>query len=320
MKDNILDMENWKKENIMDLDAIKGEYMKPQMSQGQVERLRAVMNQAKADNKKARIRSALVKFGATAAAVMAAFVILPNTSANVAYAMEQIPLLGQLVQVVTFRDYTYEDERHRADINIPELTVGQVTGNEEQQAEGAQDGELQEKLQKTTEEINVEIRSIADELISYFEEYVNDEMGYQDIIVKSEVLATTQEYFTLKILCYQGAGSGYQWNYYYTIDLNTGERLRLEDIFVEGADYITPISENIKEQMLAQMEADEMVSYWLESEIEDLNFKSISEDTSFYLNEAGNVVIGFDEGDVAPMYMGAVEFEIPGEVLAEIRK
>ena len=38
------------------------------------------------------------------------------------------------------------------------------------------------------------------------------------------------------------------------------------------------------------------------------------------LDENGNVVIGFNEGDVAPMYMGAVEFEIPGDVLNDIRK
>ena len=38
------------------------------------------------------------------------------------------------------------------------------------------------------------------------------------------------------------------------------------------------------------------------------------------LNEQGNVVIGFNEGDVAPMYMGTVEFEIPAEILDGIRK
>ena len=72
--------------------------------------------------------------------------------------------------------------------------------------------------------------------------------------------------------------------------------------------------------MQAQMDADEMVHYWLNDEIEDLNFKAITDDTSFYLNERGNVVIGFNEGDVAPMYMGCVEFEIPSEILSGIRK
>ena len=68
------------------------------------------------------------------------------------------------------------------------------------------------------------------------------------------------------------------------------------------------------------MDADENVHYWLHDEIEELNFKTIYEDTSFYVNERGNIVIAFDEGDVAPMYMGALEFEIPSEVLKSIRK
>ena len=140
------------------------------------------------------------------------------------------------------------------------------------------------------------------------------------MIVKSEAVNTTQEYFTLKLICYQGAGSGAEWNYFFTIDLNTGERLQLRDLFKEGADYITPISENIKTQMREQMEADDMKHYWLEDEIEECNFKQITDETAFYLNEEGNIVISFSEGDVAPMYMGCVEFVIPDEVVADIVK
>ena len=39
-----------------------------------------------------------------------------------------------------------------------------------------------------------------------------------------------------------------------------------------------------------------------------------------YVNEKDNVVISFNEGEVAPMYMGALEFEIPADVLSDIRK
>ena len=193
---------------------------------------------------------------------------------------------------------------------MPEIKVEEEKANQK----------TQEKLSKTTKEINEEIKKITDQLVKEFEANLKDKQGYQDVIVKSEVLSTTQDYFTLKLICYQGAGSGYQWNHYYTIDLNTGERLQLKDIFKEGVDYITPISENIKAQMKEQMEKDENVSYWLNDEIEEINFKAITPNTSFYLNEKGNVVIGFDEGEVAPMYMGTVEFEIPNEVVKDIRK
>ena len=157
-------------------------------------------------------------------------------------------------------------------------------------------------------------------MIKEFETYAEDELGYQDVMVKSEVLKTTPDYFTLKLICYEGAGSGYEWNYFYTIDLKTGKRLALKDIFVDGADYITPISENIKTQMQKQMDADENVHYWLNDEFEEWNFKSITDETSFYLDEKGDLVICFNEGDVAPMYMGTVSFTIPSNVIKDIRK
>ena len=289
---------------------LKREYEKPQMSQAQVEELRAKMEEAKMADKKDKIKRIRTRAALTAAAFVGSFLILPNTSPVIAHAMEQIPVLGKLIEVVTFRDYEYESDRNHADIQVPEIKVEL----------GLPEDQTLENLERTTDEINREIKKITDSLIEEFETYLEKEEGYQDILVKSEILTATADYFTLKLLCYQGAGSGYQWNYYYTIDLNTGKRLQLKDVFMEGADYITPISEAIKEQMKAQMDADENVYYWLDDEIEEWNFKSVTDETSFYINENGNVVMGFNEGDVAPMYMGAVEFEIPGDVLNDIRK
>lgn len=285
-------------------------YEMPEMSKEQLEQLSKKMEEAKMENKKERNKVKMMKVAACAAVFVGAFVALPNTSPTVAKAMEGIPVIGSIASVVTFRDYQYETDRNRADIEVPEIKVGEEKANQK----------TQEKLTQTTKEINEEIKKITDQLVKEFETNLKDEQGYQDVVVKSEVLSTTQDYFTLKLICYQGAGSGYQWNHYYTIDLNTGERLQLKDIFKEGVDYITPISENIKAQMKEQMEKDENVSYWLNDEIEEINFKAITPNTSFYLNEKGNVVIGFDEGEVAPMYMGTVEFEIPNEVVKDIRK
>lgn len=285
-------------------------YEMPEMSKEQLEQLSKKMEEAKMENKKERNKVKMMKVAACAAVFVGAFVALPNTSPTVAKAMEGIPVIGSIASVVTFRDYQYETDRNRADIEVPEIKVEEEKANKK----------TQEKLTQTTKEINEEIKKITDQLVKEFETNLKDEQGYQDVVVKSEVLSTTQDYFTLKLICYQGAGSGYQWNHYYTIDLNTGERLHLKDIFKEGVDYITPISENIKAQMKEQMEKDENVSYWLNDEIEEINFKAITPNTSFYLNEKGNVVIGFDEGEVAPMYMGTVEFEIPNEVVKDIRK
>ncbi len=292
------------------LRVLKAEYQKPEMSGEQFEKLLAKIEEAKSDGKKERRRTRTVRYTAAAAIIFGLFIVLPNTSAAAADAMERIPVIGRLIEAVTFRNYEYESDRNMADIKVPKIKVD----------EHANAGTSQKKLKRTVEEINAQIRSITDELVEEFEKNLSYEEGYQDVVVDSETLATTEDYFTLKLSCYQGAGSGYAWNYYYTIDLNTGERLSLKDIFKDGADYRTPISENIKEQMKAQMQADENVTYWLDQEVEEWNFKTISDDVSFYLNEKGNVVIAFNEGDVAPMYMGTVSFEIPADVLDGIRK
>ena len=318
------------KKDIEKMQELKQAYSEPEMSGEQLARMKERMEEAKMEkrNKKKENQNkknhAIRNAAAAAAAVAVVFVALPNTSESVAYAMSNIPVVGKLVEAVTFRDYKYESERNNADIEVPELAVNETAlPGTEQIAEGteqATDSEVQENLKETTDEINAEIQKITDEIVAEFEENLEFEGGYQNVMVKHEVLSTTENYFTLKLICYQGSGSGAEWDYFYTIDLKTGERLALKDLFVEGADYITPISENIKEQMQEQMDADENVYYWLNDEIEEWNFQKITDETSFYLNEDGNIVISFNEGDVAPMYMGCVEFVIPSDVTEGIRK
>ena len=99
-----------------EIKKIKEEYMKVKMSKEQVEAMKEKIEQAKKDKRKERRRN-IVKYTAGAVtAAMAAFVILPNTSQRVAFAMEQIPIVGDVVHTVTFRQYLYEDDRNYADV------------------------------------------------------------------------------------------------------------------------------------------------------------------------------------------------------------
>jgi hypothetical protein len=355
------------------LEQLKKQYEQINMSERQVEQMKKRIDEAKLEKLQAqqtqqsqealqpqetqqtqplqnpakRKKPLALKVGLTAAAAAAAFVLLPNVSKDAAYAMSRLPIVGGLVEVVTFRDYQYEDDRHRADVDVPELVPNQTLVSDQEkgsdqagaanqtngpgQTDSVETGTagngsaensnaVQENLKKTTDEINAEIQAITDQIIAEFEENAKDQEGYQDIMIKHEILNTSEDYFTLKLICYQASGSGAEWDYFYTIDLETGERLALTDLFTEGADYITPISESIKKQMQERMDADENVYYWLNDEIEEWNFKQITDETSFYVNADNNIVISFNEGDVAPMYMGCVEFEIPDEVVKGIRK
>ena len=294
-------------------DQMKQEYKEHTMSKEQVLAMKEKIEQAKKESRRKQASRIRRQITAAAAAIVVLITVLPNTSQSVAYAMSRVPLLSQWVKVVTFRDYQYTDDHNTADIKVPEIAVStESTENADQT--------ISEQTQKTADEINSEIKTITDQLIAEFEDSKKNEEGYQNMTVTSEVLATTDQYFTLKLICYQSAGSGAEWDYYYTIDLDTGKRISLPDLFLAGSDYIDVISDNIKEQMKSQMAADENIRYWLDSDMPEWDFKSITDDTSFYLNENGEVVICFNEGDVAPMSMGCVTFVIPNDVLADIRK
>lgn len=294
-----------------EFEALKQDYQNHEMSPEQLDKMKAAIAQAKKENQKKRSLHILRNTLASAAAVALVFIILPNTSSGVAYAMSQVPGLSKLVNVVTFRNYQYEDDHNTADITVPEVAVS---------TESTENSEVADKTKKSANEINSEIQSITKKLIDEFEAEKKKEDGYQDMTVKSEVIATTDQYFTLKLMCFQSAGSSAEWDYYYTIDLTTGERLKLADLFQDGSNYLDVISQEIKTQMQAQMDADSNKIYWLNSDMPEWNFTSITNDTSFYLNSDNELVITFNEGDVAPMYMGCPTFTIPNDVLADIRK
>ena len=76
------------------------------------------------------------RIAAAVAAAAALVVILPNTGADVAHAMGSIPVVGKLFQAVTFRDYQYESDRFDADVEVPQIVVGESEKEAEVQ-EGA---------------------------------------------------------------------------------------------------------------------------------------------------------------------------------------
>ncbi len=250
--------------------------------------------------------------GWAAAAAVIALVVVPNTSATAAYAMEQIPILGSVIRAVTIRNYQYESEDYSADIQEVKLEQGNgetAVGTEEDRLEGS------------IQTINESIEEMTDRLVARFEEQVEQGEGHSSIYADHEVVTNTDTWFTLRIDVTEIAASGFQYQYYYHIDKMTGEIASLKNLFKEGADYITPISENIKKQMREEMRADESKMYWIDSEDEIIeDFETIKEDQNFYLNEEGQIVICFDEYEVAPGYMGLVEFAVDEDAVADIRK
>lgn len=256
-----------------------------------------------------RRKKHLGRIAACVAAAAAAIVIaLPNLSPSVAYAWEKVPVLRTIVKVVVWRDYQVEEGRYEADISVPQVKV---------EPQDQADDTVREQLQQSADHINATVEQMTDQIIAEFEEALRsdpDMQGADSIHVGHEVVTDTDRYFSLKVWNVEVLGSGYEQDYYYTIDRKTGKEVSLADLFADDG-YIQTISDEIKRQMRQQMDADENKQYWLDDpEVEEWNFDRIAADQSFYITDRGTLMVCFNEGDVAPMYMGCVSFEMPDDI------
>lgn len=261
------------------------------------------------------------RIAAAAAAAAAILVVLPNTGAGIAHAMGGLPVVGKLFQAVTFRDYQYESDRFDANVEVPQIVVDDMA-KEEKGAEtetGTGEGENADKLQETVDQINFDIEKVTDQLIVEFQESADLGESYGSLEIHHETVTNNERYFTLKLSMYQGAGSGYESYKFYTIDKRTGKQIQIGDLFIEGSDYLELLSENLRDQMRAKMAEDEMYMYWVDYEdVPGLEWKGLKEDQNFYFDEDGNLVISFDEYEVAPGYMGAQEFTVEKDVFEKL--
>lgn len=292
-------MEKWKKE-----------YEEIKVPEELKEKMETAILRAKKEKGKMKRKKMYKAFGSMAA-VLAAALVVPNTSQTVAAAMQSIPVLGNFFELVTIRDYQVNNECYVADVTVPELAMGQTDTSAQEYGTATtgimEEAEVEETTQATVEEINIDIQAITDELIEEFKaKYEADEDGHHTLSVDSEVLTDDEKYFSLGLNIFEAEASGYERKRHYTIDKAIGKRAQLSDFY--GENYVEVITEQVKEQMLAQMAADENVIYWLDSEIDEFNFKQIDEEQDFYVNKDGKVVICFDEYEVAPGSMGYVEF------------
>ena len=274
------------------------------------DRLEAGIARAEAERKRGteKEKRKRIRFRAAAVAVAAAlFVVLPNTGADVAHAMGSLPVVGKLFQAVTFRDYQYESDRFDADVEVPRIVAD----------DAADDAEKAE----TVEQINFDFEKVTNQLIEEFQASAELGESYGTLEIHHETVTDDENYFTLKLSIYQGAGSGYESYKLYTIDKRTGKQVQIGDLFREGSDYNELLSENIKDQMRAKMTEDENNIYWVDySDVPEWNWKGLKEDQNFYFDEAGNLVVVFDEYEVAPGFMGAQEFTVERSVFEEILK
>lgn len=279
-----------------DMDKLKNEYNQIPIPK----ELDDVVN--KALTKKVRKNKPVMKWATGLAAAAVLFVSGVNASPSFASAMANIP---GLVKVVNLVNFTVEEENFHADVKVPEIT-------------NLED----EKLQATLNEKYLqENQQLYNDFMKEMETLKAQNAGNIGIDSNYQVLVDNDELFTIKRTIVETAASAAESVKFDTVDKKNQVLLTLPSLF-KNDDYINVISENIKQQMLDQMKADPNKIYWVKgADVEILNdddFKTISSDQQFYINNDGKLMISFDEYEVAPGYMGTVIFEIPTKVINDL--
>ena len=246
------------------------------------------------------IWSNMRKFNYAIAMTMLMFMLLTNVSPKFAYAMQEIPIIGNIVKVITIRNYFDKDGNSEIEMEIPNI---KNDNNSQSQ---------------TNENVNEDVNQLTQNILDKFYAEENSE-NHLSIKVKSDVIENNKYWFTLKLTISEVAASSDLKYKYYNIDKRTDEIVKLSDLF-DDENYKKAISEEIKKQMISRMEKDNDVVYWIDEENEEWNFNMIEDNQNFYLSNKGNIVIVFDKYEVGPGSTGTPEFEINKQIYEKYLK
>ena len=246
------------------------------------------------------IWSNIRKFNYAIAMAMLMFVLLTNVSPKFAYAMQELPIIGDIVKVITIRNYFDKDGNSEIEMEIPNI---KNDNNSQSQ---------------TNENVNEDVNQLTQKILDKFYAEENSE-NHLSIKVKSDVIENNKYWFTLKLTISEVAASSDLKYKYYNIDKRTDEIVKLSDLF-DDENYKKAISEEIKKQMVSRMEKDKDVVYWIDEENEEWSFSMIEDNQNFYFSNKGNIVIAFDKYEVGPGATGAPEFEINKQIYEKYLK
>lgn len=242
----------------------------------------------------------------TPLAACAAFVLMLNVNAAFAYAVYDIPVLGDLGRIFTFREYREETDTFIADVKIPNVDLSGLEGN------AAWAEAINETITETMEKSVAESMDRAEE---YYEAYVetggDPEEFHQILIdVDYEVKYSSQNILSFVIYKCETLATGYQENYYYNIDLQTGEEITLEEIL--GPRWAEIVAEQVEEQLAQFPEEDKEMLFTDYLEIRDVveNREGSYYHIGFYLDEAGSPVVVFPKYTLGAGALGLLEFPI----------
>lgn len=290
------------------IDEMKQDYETIPVPEDLKQRVQKGITQAKEEEKVKRIPVWGLRIAGCAVAAMLVLTLLTNLNAPIAHAMSDIPVLGSIVKIVTFRTYESNDKDMSAKVKIPEVEIKDSEGK---------------KNDAATEEINNAVDEYTQEIIEQYKADVkatNGE-GKEEVSVDYKIVTNNANLFSLKIDTTVALNTSGITIKIYHIDKKTGKLIQLKDVFKDDADYLSVLTKEVKRQMRKQMLEDDQKMYFIDDEdMPELNWTGLTDEANFYINSNGELTIAFDKYEVAPGYMGACEFTIPQKLIKDMVK
>lgn len=252
--------------------------------------------------KKRKKRASQWLLGSAAAAML--FTAGLNVSPAMARTLSEIPVVGSVVKVLTWTEYEVAEDTYDANIKVPSI-------------ENLENKKLANTL---NEKYRAEGKDLYDNFITEVGDLKANGGGHLGVDSGYDIKTDNDQILSIGRYIVNTVGSSSTVMHYDTIDKENEILITLPMLFKDDH-YIQTISDNIKEQMREQITASNQEKvYWVKGaglSDEELmeEFKTINAEQQFYISDKGKLVISFDKYEVAPGYMGVVEFEIPTDVL-----
>lgn len=236
------------------------------------------------------------KWYASAAAV-GLIIVSVNASSTFAKSLENIPVIGNIIRVVNFNNYRIDKDGMDVSISLPEVS--------------SDSKDLEYKLNKEFEKEGKEAYKKYEAEVEKLEK--EEKTTHKSAEMWSETVAENDKILSVAIYNTETEASAATSRKIYNIDKKDKTILTLEGMFGNN-DYVDVLSKNILSQMKERTKKDSNDVYFV-----DHTFK-IKKDQPFYINDKGELVICFDEYEVAPGSAGLVEFVIPSNVVSKLMK
>lgn len=243
-----------------------------------------------------RIPEPVKRIGTCAAAILfAMLVLLPNVSTVYADTLGNIPMLGDLIRVVTVRNYLMDESGVGMDLSIPVI-----------KDDSAGAGHINEDVGSMT-------AALVEEFCRDLE--IGGEKGYGSLHITYDTVLQTDRWFTLRLSAAQTGGGSALTFCYYHIDRASGERVNLGDLFAKEG-WRSALEEDLTAQMRAAEAENDDICYWYAPDDTGYEGLKLTEDHDFVITADGDLMIPFDEYEIAPGFMGTPSFTVETEVFA----